>query len=92
MQMLLLNRAVLTAQISIQIVVVASGTNDWHSVPPIYTLDQWLTKGAAFLQQVRDRRALYLCLQTFTDHSKHRKALPEILHALVCRLLTLTFE
>ena len=33
-------------------VVIASGTNDWHSVPPLYTLDEWLAEAVAFLQQV----------------------------------------
>lgn len=36
----------------LQVVLVTSGTNDWHSVPPLYTLEDWLTDATAFLAQV----------------------------------------
>ena len=36
----------------LQVVVVSSGTNDWHTVPPLYTLSQWLSQAVGFLKQV----------------------------------------
>lgn len=35
-----------------QVVVVASGTNDWHSASLLYTLDQWIARGVSFLKEV----------------------------------------
>jgi hypothetical protein len=35
-----------------QVVVVSSGTNDWHSMPPLYSLEDWVTQGIGFLKEV----------------------------------------
>lgn len=50
-----------------QVVVVSSGTNDWHSLPPLYSLKEWVSKGVAFLREVglsappQSRLAFYVC-------------------------------
>ena len=53
-------------------VVVASGTNDWHAGSLLYTREQWVAESVAFLQQV-DLRAnsilLFFCCTQFCSDS-----------------------
>ena len=56
----------------LQVVVIAGGTNDWHNIPPEYTLSAWTNLAVGFLQQVRR------CLNTNPLHRLIRMPLVDV--------------
>ena len=67
----------------LQVVVVSSGTNDWHSLPPMYDLEEWVAQAVAFLREVstalmaRDATFLsisYACTKAALYHTFSKRA------------------
>lgn len=64
----------------LQVVVVSSGTNDWHSLPPMYDLEEWVAQAVAFLREVST--ALMACDATFLNIHMHAQKQLCTIHSL----------